>query len=310
MRAALIVGPLVVALGLTACASALPADPAGAALYRDLQRLVTVRATGGWEVDRVEIDELLSVALMSVCQVTPAGRLHLLSWLDAESRRRGGPVEEAWRRRGKRLDRVEELLELARVRMLLARAVEVAPDDCPFWLEPDLAFHGRQISDDRWQLSVGGGGKGILVHQADRTDLNFGGAGRVVIGRNFGRSGLYVGLELGASAGFPKDDAGGRGGLQFGLDAVTPIVYRYTLVNAYVEGEVGYLAHTTEEARGELDHGVHVGVAIGGRATRKRLLFPGAVLGLSYERSFPGGDTVAPLHAIKLGFRVALDWDW
>jgi hypothetical protein len=302
---------IVLAGTFAGCARTLPADRSGAALYRDLQRLVSVTATAGWEVDRIEIDDMMAAALMSVCRVAPAQRVGLLAWVDAESRRRGGPVEDAWKRRGKRLKDVSELLELARIRMVLARAIVAAPDDCPFWLEPEQPFRGRQISDDHWQLSFGGGGKGILVHQGERTDINFGGAGRVVIGRNFGsNSGLYGGLEVGASASFPKDDAGGRGALELGLDVVTPLVYRYTLVNAYIETELGYLAHTTESADGDFEHGVHVGLAIGGRATRKRLLFPGAVLGLSYERTFPDDAEDEPLNMVKLGFRVALDWDW
>jgi hypothetical protein len=301
---------IVLASTVAGCARTLPAQRSQASLYRDLQRLVTVTATTGWEVDRIEIDDLMAAALMSVCRVAPDERTSLLAWVDAESRRRGGPVEEAWRQRGKRLNKVSELLELSRIRMVLSRAIDAAPQDCPFWLEPEHPFRGRQISDDHWQLSFGGGGKGILVHQGERTDINFGGAGRLVIGRNFGsRSGVYAGLELGASASFPKDDAGGRGALEFGIDVVTPLVYRYTLVNTYVEGEVGYLAHTTESAD-EFEHGMHIGLAFGGRATRKRLLFPGAVLGVSYERTFPDDADDEPLNAVKLGFRVALDWDW
>jgi hypothetical protein len=301
---------IVLASTAAGCARTLPADRSGAALYRDLQRLVSVTATSGWEIDRIEVDDMMSAALMSVCQVAPAQRVALLAWVDAESHRRGGPVEDAWRRRGKRLNNVGDLIELARIRMVLARAIDAAPGDCPFWLEPEQPFRGRQISDDHWQLSFGGGGKAILVHQGDRSDINFGGAGRIVIGRNVGsRSGLYAGLELGASASFPKDDDGGRGGLELGIDVVTPLVYRYTLVNAYLEGEVGYLARSTE-SDGGFEPGVHVGFAIGGRATRKRLLFPGAVLGLSYERTFPDDADAEPLNAVKLGFRVALDWDW
>ncbi len=185
-------------------------------------------------------------------------------------------------------------------------------------MEPQDPFRGRQISDGRFQLSFGGGGKAIAIDQGGEQDLSFGGAGRILIGRVLGRqAGVYAGLELGASASFPKDSTGDRVGLVFGFDVVAPVVYRHTLTNTYVEVEAGWLGHISEEDVDTIDHGLHVGVAFGGRATRTRFLFPGAVLGLSLERTFPVdrvdplGDVLPsePLTMIKLGFRAAFDLD-
>lgn len=291
-----------IAVAVCGCARALPPEPTSSALYRDLQRLVTLSQTAGWSIDRVELDELLPDALLSVCHVEPARRAALLAWLDARIAELGGPVEDAWRARGRDLRRVEELLETTRVRMLLARTIDVADADCPFWIEPRARFRGRQITDDRWILSFGGGGKGILLRQDGQGDVNFGGAGRLMLGRATGdRWTWLLGFELGASASFPREPGGDRSSLVLGFDAVIPAVARFRQVNSYWELEAGYLMHFTEDDT-DVQPGVRLGVSFGGRASRKRWFFPGAVFGVSYERTFDGD-----LQLLKFGFRAAID---
>lgn len=292
----------------TGCARTLPPDPSAGALYRDLERLVSLRQATGWQIDRIEIEALLPDALMSTCQVEPARRVLLRDWLDARIAALGGPVDKAFRERGQSLERVSDLLALTRVRMTLDRAMSSADADCPFWLAPRPLFRGRQISDDRWTFSLGGGGKGILVSQGDKQDLEFGGASRLMFGRNMGhRVALYTGLEAGASASIPEDELGQRTSLILAVDVGVPLVMRYHLVNSYFEAEAGYLLRSTDADWGDVEHGMHVGVAFGGRAARVRWFFPGAVLGVSYERTFPGDEPA--LHMIKIGARAAFDFD-
>lgn len=296
-------------LTLTACSSfrALPApkDPVTASLFRDLEREVTIAAAAGWGVDRVEVENLLEPALDSACRVTALDRRVLLETLAERISAAGGPVAAAWRARGKELDEVADLLVLSRMRQLLARADEVAVQDCPFWLEPEPRFAGRQISHGRWQLTAGGGGKGIAMYQGGDTDLLFGGAGRILIGRadQRGRA-LYLGGELGVSASFPKNDQGERTKLVVAADLVVPAVLRLTGVNSYLELEAGWLGRATEDDFGDVDHGVHAGVSVGGRALRTRFFFPGAAFGISLERVFLDG---ADATMLKLGVRIALD---
>ena len=294
-------------LALAACARRpTPVEPSANALYRDLERQVTVAAATGWGVDRLEIDKLLESALDSVCRVDLLTRAQLRVWLDDAIARAGGPVDAAWRARGKQLSRVDDLLVLTRVRMILARAEESALD-CPFWLEPEQPFRGRQISDHRWQLSFGGGGKGIASQQGSRVDISAGGSGRALIGRTFGGGdALYAGFDAGASAAFPKNESGERTSLVVGADVVVPVVYRRTLTNAYVEVEAGWLGRATEQDWNAIDHGVHVGAAFGARTLRTRFLFPGAALGISVERSFVAGDDLV---TVKIGARAAFDLD-
>jgi hypothetical protein len=284
-----------------------PRDPTTAALFRDLERQVTVAAATGWGIDRLEVEEMLEHALDSVCRVPPLNRRSLLGWLADQVAASGGTVSEVWRARGRDLDRVEDLLVLSRIRMVLARAEERAVQDCPFWLEPEPEFGGRQISNGRWQLTFGGGGKVIVLHEGSHTDLLFGGAGRLLLGRVFASgSGLYVGAEIGGSAAFPKDAAGTRGTLLLNVDVVVPVVARFTLVNSYLELEAGWLGRASENALSEVNHGVHLGASVGARGLRTRFFFPGAALGVSLERTFiDGPDSLI----FKIGARVALDLD-
>jgi hypothetical protein len=296
---------LALVVTLAACAQRpAPVEPSQRALFRDLERMVTVSAATGWGADTVEVDALTKPALDSACRVDILGRKELGDFVASEIRRLGGPVEDAWRARGKDLGAVDDLLVLTRVQKLLARAEELSLD-CPFWVEPEHPFTGRQISDGNWLLSFGGGGKGTVAIQGGDADLKFGGAGRLLLGYAISDGhALFAGLEAGASAAFPKNDMGERTMLELGVDVVAPLVYRRTLLNAYFELEGGWLGRATERDWGDFDHGVHVGAAIGGRALRTRWLFPGFAFGVSWERTFLAGDDAT---TIKVGARVAFD---
>ena len=142
MPGAMTRGALLAALALAACGPRpAPRDPTARTLFRDLERQVTVAATTGWGADRLEIEGMIESTLDSVCRVDPLARRSLAGWLEAEIARLGGPVEKAWRERGKDLSRVGDLLVLTRVKLLLARAEELA-GDCPFWLEPEHPYRG------------------------------------------------------------------------------------------------------------------------------------------------------------------------
>lgn len=306
---ALVWVPVAVLFAVTGCARTVPPKTPSAALYRDLERLVGIAETTGWQIDRIELESMEKDALLSVCHTEAHVRAELLAWIDQRIAALGGDAETVWRARGKNMRKVNELMTETRIRMVLVRAMDQATRDCPFWIEPSPAFAGRQISDNRWSLTFGGGGKGIIVNQSGETDLRFGGAGRVLVGRQVGsRLGLYFGAESGGTASFPRDDAGERGNVVFGLDLVAPLVARYTLVNGYLELEAGPLGSINEVDR-DLVPGMHLGFAFGGRASRQRWFFPGAVFGVSFERTFPTADQGDPITSIKLGFRVAIDVD-
>ena len=61
-----------------------------------------------------------------------------------------------------------------------------------------------------------------------------------------------------------------------------------------------------EELARRIGELIHVGFAIGARALRTRFVFPGAAVGISYERLFLDGED---LRSIKIGARVVFDLD-
>lgn len=298
--------PRIALVLLASCSMRRPPDhPTERVLFRDLERQVTIAAATGWGIDRVEVEDMLETTLESTCRVHPLVRRALATWLDDQIAQHGGDVELAWRERGKDLKKVDDLLVLTRVRLVLRRA-EASASECPFWIEPDDNYRGRQISVSRFQFSLGGGGKAIAIRQGEDVDVSAGGAGRLLFGRMFRNGdGLYVGLEVGGSAAFPKDDMGNRGRLEIAADLVAPLVYRKTFLNSYVELEGGWIGRTTERDWNQYDHGFHVGAAFGARALRTRFVFPGAAFGISYERVWGDED----ITMFKVGARVALDLD-
>lgn len=295
-------GVLLVILALsTSCASrTIPPPDTGKELYRDLERLVTLSDSAGWRIDRLELDGMLEPALDSLCRVDTSTVSSLLDWLDVRINELGGPVEQAYEARGRDLDEVDELLEISRIRMLLAHAINHRSSDCPFWVPVEEDFRGEQIFDDRFLIFVATGGKGILVSNAGREDISFGGAGRLMFGRGFGeRWAVYIGAEAGAVASFPRDADGGRSNLVLGIDGVVPLAVRYRFVNAYVEVEGGWFGHITEDEK-RLDTGFHIGAAVGAQTTKQLWFFPGAGFAASYEKA-------GALHSIKVGFRVSAE---
>lgn len=302
-------GAVAIALAAAACVPPRPRPPAQARLYRDLERLVTLSNAAGWGIDRYEVDGLLPEALASACRVPERDRRALLAWIDGEIIEAGGPVEVAYRERGRDLDKVSHLLELTRIKMVLAEANLRARADCPFWLEPSPRFEPRQLLDDRWVLSFGGGGLGIAVIKEGQLDVRGGGAGRLTFGRAFGpRWMLSAGVEAGALAAFPKNDMGERQNLVLGAEAAFPVVLRYRLVNSYLEIEGGYTTQVREAADGVGDPvgGVEGGVAVGAQGARRRFILPGAAFELKVERTF-AHDGDPGLWQIKTGIRVAID---
>ena len=286
------------------CAGARPTPKLQATLYRDIERLVTLGAATGWSIDRYKIDEIMPAALESVCRVPEIERRELLTWIDAEIMKAGGPIEVVYRERGEKKDKIEDLLELHRIKLVLSTAVALARDDCPFWMKPSERFSGRQLLDDRFVLSFGGGGKGIVIVSEGDTDLSAGGAGQLLFGRAFGPHWMISsGIQIGASATFPKDDAGARGNLVLTADIVAPVVFRYRIVNSYFEFQGGYLAQVREDTR-DVTNGLNVGVAVGAQAWRARWFLPGVAFGVSVERLFPDDGSV---WVFKAGFRAAID---
>ena len=306
-----------VALGLLvatsgACAVALPEGAGERALVRDVARVVDVRQKVGWAIDDKEVEDALPDVMRSACRVEPSVRAAGLAWLDGEVARRGGDPAEAWRRAGKDLDKIADLLLFARTRLVLARADEwVRAGKCPFWLEPEAGFDGIQVVAHRWILAAEAGGRFVVGSESGVFGYGGGGGGRLLVGYGLSeRHSLFVGLEGGGSARFTNAPIGERFALPdlLGVFAV-PVVGRRTFaLSGFVEAEVGAMAFVNQ-VDGSLEPGVRAGFGVGGTYLRlKRGLLPRFTFAVALDHApgWGGGHTITQASAgLRAGFDLS-----
>ena len=269
-------------------------------IYRDLERLVHLEGADGWGMDTFEYESIMPKAMDSLCRVEPSKLTELKAWTEVRIDALGGRAEAQYKN-GVAIKELKKVLVVERISAVLEKGT-LLHDDCPFWLETETNFAGRQILDDRTVFTTGGGGKLVVSDETTLSELSGGGAGRFLLGRALGTHWMWqLGLEWGASAEFAENRIGERTQLNWATDVVLPLVIRYRFVNTFLESEAGYLLRIDDD--GNTGQGVHVGVALGGTASRRRFLLPGGALALSYEKIFGDID----LHIVKFGFRIVFD---
>ncbi|HEX2677254.1 MAG TPA: hypothetical protein VHM19_11455, partial [Polyangiales bacterium] len=211
---------------LSACATLPPSGPERG-LYVDLKKAVELSEdTGGWVVDRIEIESQAEPAMRSVCRVDPVARARLESWLDGQIALGGGSARELYDKSGGDYDAASRALGFERVRALLRYADRRSAEECPFWLhyEPDFAgFEGDADRFTLWLESIGGG---AAVIEGGKVAIGGGGGGRVLAAWGFGqRLTLALGGELGGSGAFVENKSGART-IDTTFIAATPLILR------------------------------------------------------------------------------------
>jgi hypothetical protein len=295
----------VLALFAAGGCSALPDGTASRALYIDSRKVVELGEQLDWVIDRYEIDEALPDVVPSVCETPPEERLALMRWIEQRIDEEGGSAEAIYHANGRDLGAATTVLRLERIRAILLAAEETARDECPFWLEPDPDFEGAQNLDSTTIIgeSVGSGG---LILQDGEVGLGGGGGGRLLLSYGWAsRVTIATGLELGAAAAFPEDEAGNRT-LQAQLMGAVPILVRFwdrlslldfeaALAWRYVNDEIGI-------------PGVRFSVGYGLSTLRVSRFMPYVVVWLGYEYQPPreGFDTQ---HSLLVGTRFGINWD-
>jgi hypothetical protein len=263
--------------------------------------------TGGWVVDRIEIESQAGPALRSVCRVDPVVRAQLESWLDGRIALEGGSAKELYQRNGGDLDAAEDALSYERVRALLRYAERHAAEDCPFYIEPEPDFSGIEGDADRfvlWLESVGGG---AVVFEGGKVALGGGGGGRVFGVWGFGsRLALGIGGEVSGNGAFVESKTGGRT-IETTFTAATPIVLRISDFARVLDFEVAPVVRVATPA-GELPPGVRVATSLGLTGSRGTAFMPYVLLWIGYE--------VHPAHgkdpmdqSVRVGTRVGVDLD-
>jgi hypothetical protein len=282
-------------------------------LLFDIRKVVEVQASSGWKIDRYEYEKMMPDALLSVCRTTEETRSFALAEAAREIVHLGGPLEEALKKNGNKIDDLKPLLFATRVEHVLAESMRRAPTECPIWLVPKKDFRSLQTGVDRFTLTVEGGGTGLLqyatVHAPGTTGFTIGGGGggRLLLGRGFGHTwSLRAGPEVGVIALVQRDKGMTALPLQF-LGAL-PVVLRYTDISWHYNFEIAPLGLFTETDP-EVRYGVRVGVMLGISTLQVRTFIPWAGIGGAVE-VFP--DTVGRpmLLNLKGGVRAGLDWDF
>jgi len=304
-RSACVIGWLSLAT-LGACATG-PRGPVERALYGDLAKAVELSDNTGWVIDRVQLENNAEAALRSVCQVAPEKRQALERWLDAQVAEAGGPAADIYRRNGRDLDAVSDVLELERVRALLRYAHERAGADCPFWLEPDPSFLGVQSDHGRLVLFAETIGYGSLLVDGDDSALGGGGGGRLLAGYGVApQLTLALGVEAGGSGAFRNNEMGSRS-LATTFSAAVPVLARVSSQSRVYDFEVAPVVRFNPGVDA-FPPGVRSLVGIGFTTMRAAALMPYALLWLGYE--YHPADEQSPAdHAVHVGTRVGIDWD-
>lgn len=271
------------------------------ALREDLSRIVESQESGGWRIDRYEIEEMMPATLLSVCQVDPAIRVQMLQDLDAQIVAAGGPFEKAWAENPK-LSAHKRLLTLTRTRLLLAEAHARAPKECPTYLPVDPAFSGVQTDFRRVSLNLETGGVLQIRRMAGHWTYGGGGVGRALLSYGTGRVTFAAGAEF---SGGPMLRPGTTDFVINYFPAV-PVMLRVWDHTWHYDFEIAPVAlFQADDFR--LSFGMRVGGAVGVMARRSRGVLPWAGLQMGFETYASGARP--PMQFFRGGLRVGLVWN-
>ncbi len=271
------------------------------ALREDLSRIVESQESGGWRIDRYEIEEMMPATLLSVCQVDPAIRVQMLKDLDAQILAAGGPFATAWAK-NPNLSAHKRLLTLTRTRLLLAEAHARAPVECPVHLPVDPAFAGVQTDFRRVSLNLETGGVLQIRRMAGHWTYGGGGVGRALLSYGTGRVTFAAGAEF---SGGPMLRPGTTDFVINYFPAL-PVMLRVWDHTWHWDFELAPVAlFQADDFR--LSFGMRIGGAVGVMARRSRGVLPWAGLQMGFE-TYPNGPR-PPMQFFRGGLRVGIVWN-
>jgi hypothetical protein len=211
--------------------------------------------------------------------------------------------EAAGRRRSRA---VSHALDVGRQHRALRLASAGAEQDCPFWVEADPEFQGRQTDRNRFTLSLETGGNAQLRQTAGTWTLGGGGLARVLPGYGFGgRFSVLAGIEFGGGAMLrPNTDP-----TEFVINyfPALPIILRLHDVAWHYDFELAPVA-IFQADDGDFSFGGRAGFSMGLFALRTRGVLPWAGAAIAYEHYVESGGRPAA-HFIRGGLRVGVVWD-
>jgi hypothetical protein len=284
-----------------------PADPGGAAgLLSDLERIVRSAEAGGWFVDETAYRDLQPTLLESVCRASDGARAVALSAVRERSARLGDP-RVIFHAEGRRKTPGFELaLTAERERTALERALGAAPEHCPFWVEREHGFLGRQTDRRRLTLNVETGGNVQFRYTEGRWTFGGGGVGRLLPGIGLGeRFTLLLGAEFGGGA--MLRPGGEQTEFVINYFPAVPLVLRARDIDWHYDLELGPVALFQADNTG-LSYGGRLGLTVGVFALRAQGVIPWGGLAGSYEYYVEGAARPAA-HFFRGGLRLGIIWD-
>lgn len=287
-------------------AAASDSSYAAESLLLDIERIVDAREDEGWVVDDQAFDEMREDLLHSICRTPPASRDLALVELERQ-RARFGDARALYTRAGRELTSdVKRALSAERRALSLRMGIVDASRSCPFWIEPEPDFRGRQIDRDRVSLHLESGGNAQLRVTQGLTTIGAGGLGRALLGYGFsGRFSLLGGIEFGGGAMLKP----GVQPTEFVVNyfPALPVVFRIHDVAWHYDIEAAPVA-LFQADNSTLSFGTRVAGGFGIAVLRTRGFIPWAGGVLGYEYYFRRSERPAA-HFLRGGFRVGVVWD-
>jgi hypothetical protein len=273
-------------------------------LLSDVARVVAAEEVDDWFADREALRSIDEHLLPSVCRASVEARSAALAELEARSNR-GGDPKRLFEANGAMTSAVTFALtaqhELMALQSSLARQTE-----CPFWIRPEVGFHGLQSDRKRLTLSVESGGDAQFRVARRHLTFGAGGSGRMLAGWGFdGRYSFLVGAEFGGSALLRPNSNASE--LVINYFPAAPLVFRSRQLTWHYDVEVAPVA-LFEADNTRLSWGARLGGTFAFTALRRRNVLPWAGLALAYEYYFDGGGR-GPIHFFRGGLRIGLPWE-
>jgi len=275
------------------------------ALRRDLLSIVAIAEQQVWNIDRYEIEDLMSKALVCVCRTTPAVRELTARILQDDIRSLGGPALDAWVKNGKDIDEISTLMTHERTAKLLDRARREADKDCPFHFESKTPYEERNRATHRLFISTEGGGLLNTRFMNGEVFAGGGGSGRFMVGYGLDPDwSVRLGAEMGGAGLVDKSLATEDVNLDF--YTAVPLVFRHRSMIWHQDIEVAGVAFGAPW-NGTPRFAARVGGLIGLTYTRIGILQPWGGLKLSGEYA-PKTSTDAAMTTIRIGFRFGINF--
>jgi hypothetical protein len=280
-----------------------PQDTEGAAgLLADVRRIVRAFEREGWFHEETVARDIHPIVMESVCRASEGARVQALSVLDAIDI---GDPRSLYERAGRELtSEVESALRAQREFLVLQHALAAIATECPFWVESEHGFTGRQTLRNKWALHLESGGLVQLRKEDAKWSAGGGGNSRLLGGRGIGDSwSLLGGAEFGGGALLRSSNSG-----QFTINyfPAIPVVLRYSQVDWLYDLELAPVAlFQSHDTR--LSYGGRLGVAIGVSVLRSRGFLPWAGVALMGEHYVPSGGR-GSTQFLRGGVRVGIRW--